>query len=129
MRRSGPPSRIQDAVESLVHRGPDQQGVFESRTASLCATRLKILDLQGGDQPISDRASGAVIAFNGEIYNHLELRRNLEGDGRRFHSHTDTETVLRAFLKWDTGCFERLHGMFAAAIWIGTTRLIDNLSA
>ena len=118
MRRAGPPSRIQDAVQSLVHRGPDQQGVFESRTASLCATRLKILDLQGGNQPITDAARGATIAFNGEIYNHLELRRDLERGGWRYHSHTDTETVLQAFLEWDTGCFERLRGMFALAIWI-----------
>jgi asparagine synthase (glutamine-hydrolysing) len=117
-RRSAPPGRIQDAVGSLIHRGPDQQGVFESRKASLGAARLKILDLQGGDQPIRDTGRGAVIAFNGEIYNHLELRGDLERRGWRFDSHTDTETVLRAFLEWDIGCFERLRGMFAVAIWI-----------
>ena len=117
-RRSATPGRIQDAVGSLIHRGPDQQGVFESRKASLGATRLKIIDLQGGDQPIRDATRGAVIAFNGEIYNHLELRRDLERRGWRFDSHTDTETVLRAFLEWDIGSFERLRGMFAVAIWI-----------
>jgi asparagine synthase (glutamine-hydrolysing) len=116
-RRSLPPARIREAVGSLIHRGPDRQGVFESRIASLGAARLKIIDLEGGDQPIVDPTSGAVIAFNGEIYNHLELRRELESRGRRFHSHSDTETVLQAFLEWGTGCFARLRGMFAVALW------------
>ncbi|HEY6347752.1 MAG TPA: asparagine synthase (glutamine-hydrolyzing) [Bryobacteraceae bacterium] len=116
-RRSLPPARIREAVGSLIHRGPDQQGVFESRIASLGAARLKIIDLEGGDQPIVDPTSGAVIAFNGEIYNHLELRRELESRGRRFHTHSDTETVLQAFLEWDTGCFARFRGMFAVALW------------
>jgi len=58
-----------------------------------------------------------VIAFNGEIYNHLEVRQQLEGRGRRFHSHTDTETLLEAFLEWDFDCFSRVRGMFAVALW------------
>ncbi len=58
-----------------------------------------------------------VIAFNGEIYNHLEIRRELESRGRRFHSHTDTETLLEAFLEWDLDCFSRVRGMFAVAFW------------
>ena len=116
-RRGKTAGRIQDAVDSIVHRGPDQQGVFESQSISLGATRLKIVDLRGGDQPIQDRDSGTVIVFNGEIYNHLELRRELERRGRRFHSQSDTETVLQAFLEWDTECFARMRGMFAAALW------------
>jgi len=111
------PGRIQDATRSLTHRGPNQQGVFESRTASLGATRLKIIDLSGGDQPIQDPASDTVIAFNGEIYNHREIRRELEGRGHRFESSSDTETFLRAFLEWDTGCFTRVRGMFGVAFW------------
>jgi len=111
------PGRIQDAVGTLIHRGPNQQGVFESRTISLGAARLKIIDLNGGDQPIIDTPSGTVIAFNGEIYNHLELRAELESRGRRFYSHSDTETVLQAFLEWDTDCFSRMRGMFAVALW------------
>jgi len=89
--------------------------VFESKTASLGATRLKIIDLGSGDQPIS--AAGTTIVFNGEIYNHLELRAELEKLGHRFVSHCDTETVLHAFLEWDTACFSRLRGMFAIALW------------
>ncbi len=111
------PSRIRSATNTLIHRGPDEQGVFESKIVSLGATRLKIIDLQGGDQPITAEDAGVTIAFNGEIYNHLELRAELEGLGHRFRSHCDTETVLRAFLQWDTGCFARLRGMFAIALW------------
>jgi asparagine synthase (glutamine-hydrolysing) len=81
------------------------------------ATRLKIIDLEGGDQPISTDDGDTVIVFNGEIYNHRELRAELEQLGHRFHSSTDTETVLRGFLQWDTRCFSRLRGMFAVALW------------
>jgi asparagine synthase (glutamine-hydrolysing) len=104
-------------VDSLLHRGPDQQGVFESRRVSLGATRLKILDLTGGDQPILTEDRNVIIVFNGEIYNHLELRAELEGLGHRFRTHTDTETVLKAFVEWDVECFRRLRGMFAVALW------------
>jgi asparagine synthase (glutamine-hydrolysing) len=111
------PSRIRGAVTSLIHRGPDQQGVWESGAVSLGATRLKIIDLSHGDQPIVSSDGDAVIAFNGEIYNHAELRRELEQLGHRFQSQSDTEVVLEAFLEWDTACFARLRGMFGVALW------------
>jgi asparagine synthase (glutamine-hydrolysing) len=114
--------RIQNATETLFHRGPDQQGVFRSRICSLGATRLKIVDLASGDQPIFSEDRESVIVFNGEIYNHLEIRRELESLGRRFRTHCDTETVLQAFLEWDTECFARLRGMFALAIWNNAER-------
>lgn len=104
-------------MQSLLHRGPDQQGVFESKRVSLGATRLKILDLNGGDQPIVSDDGDAVIVFNGEIYNHVELRTELERCGHQFRTNTDTETVLRAFAEWDVECFRRLRGMFAVALW------------
>jgi asparagine synthase (glutamine-hydrolysing) len=116
------PDRIQSAVDTLIHRGPDQQGIFESKIVSMGATRLKIIDLDSGDQPIVDEKGDAVIAFNGEIYNHQELRAELEGRGHRFCSHTDTETVLHAFLEWDIHCFPRLRGMFAIALWTESTK-------
>jgi asparagine synthase (glutamine-hydrolysing) len=84
--------------------------------------RLKIIDLAGGDQPILSEDGDVAIVFNGEVYNHLELRRELEKLGHRFYSHCDTETVLRAFLEWDTGCFARLRGMFAIALWTKSTK-------
>ena len=108
--------------EAISHRGPDQQGIFEGSLATLCAVRLKIIDLGGGDQPIVSDDGGTAIAFNGEIYNHLELRRELEGLGHRFRSHCDTETVLRAFQQWDTACFRRMRGMFAVALWVERER-------
>jgi asparagine synthase (glutamine-hydrolysing) len=111
------PERIRSAVQCIVHRGPDQQGVFESTSVALGAARLKIIDLDSGDQPISSESGDTVIAFNGEIYNHLELRAELVRRGHRFRTRTDTETVLAAFLEWDTDCFSKLRGMFAIALW------------
>lgn len=115
-------SRIRDATTTLVHRGPDQQGVFESHIVSMGATRLKIIDLESGDQPITTEDGEATIVFNGEIYNHEELRTELQSRGHQFRSHCDTETVLRAFVEWDTKCFAKLRGMFALAIWTKSTR-------
>jgi asparagine synthase (glutamine-hydrolysing) len=109
-------------TEALRHRGPDQQGVYEGSEATLCAVRLKIIDLGGGDQPMASDDGDTVVAFNGEIYNHLEMRRELEARGHRFRSHCDTETVLRAFLEWDTACFDRMRGMFAVALWTESQR-------
>ena len=111
------PERILDATKSLTHRGPDQQGVFRSRHCSLGATRLKILDLHAGDQPLYSEDGDVTVVFNGEIYNHLEIRRELEALGHTFTTHCDTETVLHSFLEWDTDCFERMRGMFAVAFW------------
>lgn len=107
---------------ALYHRGPDQQGVFEGSVATLCAVRLKIIDLGGGDQPVVSPDGDTAIAFNGEIYNHREVRAELEERGHRFQSECDTETVLHAFLEWDTECFARLRGMFAAALWTESRR-------
>jgi len=115
--RKAPQGRIQQALATLHHRGPDQQGVFATESFSCCAARLKIIDLQCGNQPILENAGEWGIVFNGEIYNHLELRAELEKLGHQFSSHSDTETVLKAFLQWDTACFERLRGMFAVALW------------
>jgi asparagine synthase (glutamine-hydrolysing) len=104
-------------VATLFHRGPDQQGIFSSDFFSVGAARLKIIDLESGNQPILENDGECGIVFNGEIYNHLELRAELEKAGHKFTSHSDTETVLKAFLQWDTGCFARLRGMFAVALW------------
>ena len=109
--------RIRNAAATLIHRGPDQHGVFQSSLCSMGATRLKIIDLGLGDQPILSEDGDTAIVFNGEIYNHEDLRRELEKLGHRFSTRCDTETVLHAFLEWDTDCFERLRGMFAIALW------------
>ena len=116
------PERIERATSTLSHRGPDQSGVYRSRVLSMGATRLKIIDLQGGNQPIVSDDGDHAIVFNGEIYNHLDVRAELEKLGHRFHSHSDTETVLHAFMEWDTQCFARLRGMFAIALWTKSSR-------
>lgn len=116
------PSQIKDAIACIRHRGPDQAGTYESRTVSLGAVRLKIIDLSGGDQPMRTDDGDVVIAFNGEVYNHGEIRGQLESLGVRFHSHCDTEVVLRAYVQWGVRSFERLRGMFAFAIWTESER-------
>lgn len=110
-------ARIREATLSLTHRGPDQQGTFETDTISLGAVRLRIIDLEGGDQPLHSYDGATTVVFNGEIYNNTELREELRSLGHDFRSRCDTETVLHAFLQWDTDCFARLRGMFALAIW------------
>ena len=118
---SGPDeSLIRRMTATITHRGPDQQGCYLSPGVALGAVRLQVIDLDGGEQPVKsglDKEAQTVIVYNGEIYNFRELRRELEALGHHFHSDCDTEVALRAFLQWDTGCFERLRGMFALAIW------------
>ena len=111
------PTVLERSLQSIRHRGPNQQGVHRATHASLGAVRLKIIDLHGGDQPMVTEDGDLTLAFNGEIYNHAELRRELESLGHRFVSHCDTEVVLRAFAQWDTESFARLRGMFAIAFW------------
>jgi asparagine synthase (glutamine-hydrolysing) len=115
--RAFDPSAIKEATNCLIHRGPDQQGTFESACVSLGAVRLKIIDLSAGAQPFFSEDRKTVLVFNGEIYNYRELRKELQGLGHSFSTQSDTEVLLRAFLQWDTECFPRLRGMFAAAFW------------
>src|SRR5437016_6113082 len=117
------PERVlNSALRSIVHRGPDHQGCFESEQVSLGATRLRILDLNGGDQPLRSADGNVTLVFNGEIFNQQELRSELQRSGYRFHTRCDTEVVLNAFLHWGDGCFERFRGMFAIALWIQSQR-------
>jgi asparagine synthase (glutamine-hydrolysing) len=111
---------IRRMADSLVHRGPDQKGCFWTPDIALGAVRLQIIDLDAGDQPFRTEDGQTTIIYNGEIYNFAQLRRELEDLGHRFRSHCDTEVALRAFIEWDTACFERFRGMFAMAIWSET---------
>jgi asparagine synthase (glutamine-hydrolysing) len=123
--RAVPPSAIKAATDCLIHRGPDQQGTYESADVSLGAVRLKIIDLTTGAQPFFSEDRKTVLVYNGEIYNYRELRNELQGLGHTFSTQSDTEVVLKAFLQWDTQCFTRLRGMFAAAFWQeGKRRLV-----
>jgi asparagine synthase (glutamine-hydrolysing) len=109
------PGLIERMTRTLSHRGPDHTGVIECDAVSLGATRLRILDLDGGDQPLSN--GQVAVCMNGEIYNYRQIRRELEAHGFRFHSHCDTEVALNAFLHWDLDCLRRFRGMFALAFW------------
>jgi asparagine synthase (glutamine-hydrolysing) len=109
---------VSRALESIVHRGPDQQGFHSCDQVTLGATRLRILDLHGGDQPLFSANRDVVVVFNGEIFNQHELRAELIAHGYSFATHCDTEVVLNAFLHWGTRSFARLRGMFGIAIWV-----------
>lgn len=108
---------IKRATATLAHRGPDHLGTFQSGGISLGAVRLRVIDPSAADQPLVSEGGRFVVAYNGEVYNHAELRKELEAAGHRFRSRCDTEVVLAAFEQWDTGCFERFRGMFAIAVW------------
>jgi asparagine synthase (glutamine-hydrolysing) len=113
---------IRRIAASLAHRGPDQQGFFESSDISLGAVRLKVIDPNNGDQPLTSEDGDTVIVFNGEIYNHCALRRELESLGYKFRTKCDTEVLLAGFREWDTECFSKFRGMFAVALWSESQR-------
>ena len=111
---------VVESLGSLRHRGPDDQGVWECVRGGpiLGHTRLSILDLTShGRQPMQSNDGGYLITFNGEIYNHLELRSELESGGVVFESHSDTEVVLNGYARWGREVLNKLVGMFAFAIW------------
>ncbi len=113
---------VRRASERERHRGPDADGFFQSAIAgpgvAFAHRRLAIIDLSAdGIQPMTDSRSGAVIVFNGEIYNYLELREELEAAGVSFGTRTDTEVLLQSYLHWGVECLPRLRGMFAFAVW------------
>jgi asparagine synthase (glutamine-hydrolysing) len=103
--------------ETLVHRGPDSGGVFVDSVVGLAARRLAIIDLTGGDQPIANEDGTVHVVQNGEIYNYRELRKELEGRGHRFTTHSDTEVLVHLYEDRGPRFAEALRGMFAVAIW------------
>ena len=105
-------------AEVIRHRGPDDIGVYTSSGVGLGHTRLSIIDLsESGHQPMVSHDGGCVLVYNGEIYNYLELKRCLEQKGHHFVGHSDTETVLNAYLEWGVDAFCKFKGMFAFALW------------
>jgi asparagine synthase (glutamine-hydrolysing) len=103
--------------ESIVHRGPDDEGIFVKDGAGLGVRRLSVIDLSGGHQPVFNEDKTICIVYNGEIYNFPELRRDLEGRGHRFHTHTDTEVIVHLYEEMGRECVLKLRGMFAFAIY------------
>ncbi|MCK4857608.1 MAG: asparagine synthase (glutamine-hydrolyzing) [candidate division Zixibacteria bacterium] len=110
-------SLLERMTDSIRHRGPDDSGYYRHGNVGLGHRRLSIVDVVGGRQPLANENDSLWIAYNGEIYNHLMLRRDLEKRGHRYKTHCDTETVLHAFEEYGTESFCRLRGMFAFAIF------------
>lgn len=111
--------RVTRALDTLVHRGPDGEGVFADATGGVVLghRRLAIIDPEHGKQPMSTADGAVTVVFNGAIYNYLELRRELIAKGHPLHSYSDTEVLLYAYREWGEACVERFQGMFAFAIW------------
>jgi asparagine synthase (glutamine-hydrolysing) len=109
--------RLERAVRALEHRGPDGQGFHLDGPAALGSARLRIIDLEHGDQPIYNEDRTVVTVYNGEIWNHEELRRELARAGHTFRTRADTEVLVHGYEEWGEGLVERLSGMFAFAVW------------
>jgi asparagine synthase (glutamine-hydrolysing) len=110
--------------DALRHRGPDEAGVHVDAQVSLGHRRLSIIDLSTGQQPAYNEDGSIVVVFNGEIYNHQELRAELERAGHRYASHSDTETIVHAYESFGPACIERMHGMFAFVLYDSRRRLL-----
>src|SRR2546423_7545273 len=103
--------------EAIRHRGPDEEGAYLERHVGLAMRRLAIIDLKGGQQPITNEDGTCHIVYNGEVYNYRELKTRLENLGHVFKTDCDTETVLHAYEEYGADCPKHLRGMFAFAIW------------
>ncbi len=108
---------IQRMTQTIVHRGPDDEGYFLSGSVGLGFRRLSIIDLAGGHQPMSDAEETVWVIFNGEIYNYKELQTELRSKGHQFRTNSDTEVIIHGYKEWGTEVFNRLNGMFGLAIW------------
>ncbi len=112
-------------ANAIVHRGPDAEGIHQRGPVGFAFRRLAIIDVAGGDQPIYNEDGDVAIVFNGEIYNHADLREQLVAKGHRFRTRSDTETILHGYEEWGPrGICERLRGMFAFAIHDGRARRV-----
>src|SRR5271170_1926322 len=107
---------VRRMLSSIVHRGPDEEGLLISPRVAVGVRRLSIIDLPGGNQPIWNETGTLAVVFNGEIYNFRVLRSELESRGHKFRTRSDTETIVHAYEEWGEQCAARLHGMFAFAV-------------
>jgi len=102
---------------ALRHRGPDSEGYYAKEYVGLAISRLAIIDVAGGQQPISNEDGSVVVVFNGEIYNFRELRAELQDTGHHFSTKSDTEVIVHAYEEWEDEALHRFNGMFAIALW------------
>ena len=108
---------VENASRLLAHRGPDGDGVYRNQNIAFAHRRLSIIDLETGQQPISNKNNTAVLIFNGEIYNYREVRADLVARGYEFSTHTDTEVIVHLYEEYGVDCLAHLNGMFAFALW------------
>jgi asparagine synthase (glutamine-hydrolysing) len=108
---------LERMANTIVHRGPDDEGYYLAGPLGFGFRRLSIIDLAGGHQPMSDPEESVWIVFNGEIYNFLELKRELEGFGHIFRTTCDTEVIIHGYKQWGDDVLNHLNGMFGLAIW------------
>ena len=108
---------VRQMCAAMTHRGPDDEGVYTDGPVGIGMRRLSIIDVAGGHQPISNETGTIWIVFNGEIYNHAELRKKLEPLGHRYRTNSDTETIVHLYEEYGRDCVQHLRGMFAFAIW------------
>jgi asparagine synthase (glutamine-hydrolysing) len=108
----------------IVHRGPDDEGVYAEENVGLAMRRLSIIDVKTGQQPLANETRDIWIVYNGEIYNHAELRADLEAKGHRYRTRSDTETIVHLYEEYGRDCVKRLRGMFAFAIWDRRKRVL-----
>jgi asparagine synthase (glutamine-hydrolysing) len=109
--------RLASMRDVLTHRGPDESGIFHDDLAGLAHRRLSIVDLAAGQQPLANEDETVWVVYNGEIYNHTDIRTELEAAGHRYRTRSDTETIVHAYEQWGDRAVERFRGMFAFAIW------------
>src|SRR4051812_44481275 len=108
---------VQSMCDAMVHRGPNDDGYYVSADAVIGMRRLSIIDLDGGHQPVHNEDRTVWVVFNGEIYNFKSLREDLEQQGHRFYTDTDTEVIVHLYEQYGESCVDRMRGMFAFAIW------------
>src|SRR3954464_667970 len=117
-RRSPDRDAVERMAATMADRGPDAAGAWSRGHVALAHRRLKVIDLSSaGDQPMVDAQLGLTIVFNGCVYNYRELRRELEREGHRFASTSDSEVIVKAYGQWGHRCVERFAGMFAFALY------------
>ncbi|MGD9809917.1 MAG: XrtA/PEP-CTERM system amidotransferase [Sphingobium sp.] len=116
------PDRIRRMADAMTHRGPDGSGVWTAPGIGLGHRRLSIIDMAGGAQPMATADEALIVTYNGEIYNFMELRAELEERGHLFRTHSDTEVILHAYRQWGEDCVRRFNGMFAFALYDRATR-------
>lgn len=111
------PEALSRQLGAMLHRGPDELGTYRDARAGLAHARLSIIDLASGQQPMTSEDGDLWIVFNGEIFNHVELRAELEAAGHRFRTRSDTEAILHAWEEWGVGALDRMNGQWALALW------------